>query len=99
MKFEIVFKPEARLDIMEIRDWYETNKANLGETFIKSFFKSIDNIHENPKLYPDVYKNIRKCIIRNFPYSIFYIIAGKKVVILSCMHFKRNPKTWKSRAK
>src|SRR5437762_1575065 len=97
MIHDVIFRPEARLDIIDIRKWYNGNKRGLGKEFLLSFSESIFKIQENPKLYPLVYKNIRKCITHKFPYSIFYLIENEEIIILACMHFKRHPKNWQKR--
>lgn len=99
MKYQIVFTHEARQDIIETENWYEENRTGLGELFTGAFISSLNKIQLNPGLYPNHYSDIKKCIIKKFPYSIYYYIDEKRIVVLGCFHFKRNPSTILNRLK
>jgi hypothetical protein len=36
-------------------------------------------------------------VLHRFPYSIFYRIVSRQVVVIACFHGKRNPTVWRSR--
>jgi plasmid stabilization system protein ParE len=44
-------------------------------------------------LYQRVEDEIRRAILRRFPYSLFYVIEQDQVIVLACMHQHRKPKT------
>jgi plasmid stabilization system protein ParE len=37
-------------------------------------------------------------LLRRFPYGIYYRIYPDSIVIVACMHGRRDPKRWQSRA-
>jgi plasmid stabilization system protein ParE len=45
-----------------------------------------------------VYRDVRKALVRRFPYAIFYRVRNARVVVLAVFHSKRDPNIWKSRA-
>ena len=47
--------------------------------------------------FPAVYGQIRRALLRRFPYGIFYTLEEDVIVILACFHTKRDPKTMRNR--
>jgi plasmid stabilization system protein ParE len=37
---------------------------------------------------------MRRLLLKNFPYAIFYRINGDAVVVVSVAHHKRKPRDW-----
>lgn len=99
MSYNVVVKPEARTDVIEAEEWYENSANGLGKKFTNAFIAATYRITESPELYPNYYNDVKRCIINKFPYSVYYYIDERKIVILGCFHFKRNPKTILKRIK
>lgn len=97
MTHELLVRPDAESDISEAYQWYESQKIGLGSDFLMCIEATIDAIERNPKLYPKVHKNVRRALIRRFPFGIFYIVEETKIIILSIFHVRRDPKQWKIR--
>jgi len=66
--------------------------------FANSVQKVFARISENPDRHPPVYREIRRAIVRPFPYAIFYRIRDERVVVLAVFHNKRDAKIWQSRS-
>ena len=58
----------------------------------------IEKISRSPHLYPVVYKNIRRALVRRFPYGIFYLQHENGIVVLAVFHEKRHPEEWQKRS-
>jgi toxin ParE1/3/4 len=97
MNRNIIIRPEAENDLFEAFHWYEERNPGLGVEFLECIESTFDLIKENPGLYQTVYKNIRRALPKRFPYEIFYIIDGNKLVVLAILHAKRNPELLKER--
>lgn len=93
----IVFKSEVYEDIKVAYDWYESQRMGLGEDFLLILEESYAKISRNPNAYQQIHKIVRRKLVRRFPYGIFFILQGSKVIILAIMHTKRNPIEWKDR--
>jgi hypothetical protein len=35
--------------------------------------------------------------VKRFPYSLFFKVESNRIVVIACMHGRRNPKRWKVR--
>lgn len=46
-----------------------------------------------------VHADIRRVLLRVFPYALFYVIEENAIVILGCFHGRRDPQTWKDRGR
>ena len=69
MKLEIL--ELASFEIEDAKQYYNLQQTGLGDRFKKDVKKSLENIVCSPTLYPQVEKNIRRCLLHRFPYSIF----------------------------
>ncbi|MCB8994970.1 MAG: type II toxin-antitoxin system RelE/ParE family toxin [Bacteroidales bacterium] len=98
MIYEVLFRKEALQDILEAIAWYEKNLVGLGDEFLIAVENEIHLIEQNPYLFEDKYKGIRKVITNRFPYIIYYRIESeKKVLIFAVLHMSRNPKILEKR--
>ena len=82
------FRPEARLDILEARAWYEERAAGLGAEFSRAIDFTVAGIIRFPRVFPEVHGEVRKAVVRRFPYSLLHVIEGDEVVILGCLHHR-----------
>ena len=97
MNNKLIIRPEAEFDISEAYSWYNDRLLGLGSEFINCIDDAINSIMTNPESYTTVYKNIRRSLIRRFPYAIYYIYEEPDIVVLAVFHFKRNPTSWLKR--
>jgi len=98
MKSPLIIRPEAESDLAEAYRWYEAQVPGLGSDFLLSVDAALSSIRRNSELYPVVYKNVRRSLIRRFPFGVYYIIEKERIVVLAVMHAKRDPGTWQDRA-
>lgn len=63
--------------------WYESHLNGLGNEFLLCVDACIQNISRNPEFYQKIHKNIRRALIRRFPYGIFYIEHDTYINVLA----------------
>jgi len=93
----IRFLPEAEMEMFEAELWYGQQRKGLDEEFIQSIKDSIHRLHENPTMYPIVYRSLRRALVRKFPYAVYYTTDKSTIHIVAIFHTKRNPQSWKTR--
>ena len=59
---------------------------------------SLASIQRNPTAYAIVHKQMRRALLRRFPYGVIYLIGNNEIVVLGCFHASRNPKQWRNRS-
>ena len=97
MNYSVLIRPEAELDIQDAYQFYEQRSQGLGSEFVRSVDECFSKIGRNPMAYPIVHHQIRRALIRKFPYGIFYFIEGDTIVVIACFHAKRDAKRWQER--
>lgn len=97
MSLKIRFLLEARAEFDAATDWYEEKQAGLGVDFVSQLHHTLARISTQPRLYPIVYENIRKAVLKRFPYVILYREEAGAVTVIAIFHSTRNPNVWKLR--
>ena len=92
MKIEFLEAAQAELD--EAFIWYENQQENLGVQFLTEFDAAIKRITAYPKSYALLANDIRRCLIKRFPYSVLYGIDADTIVIIAVAHLHRKPNYW-----
>ena len=97
MSLPLVIRRKARTDFDDAFDWYEAQRAGLGVEFAERVHAVFDSVSALPESHAPIYRDVRKALVRPFPYSVIYRIRGGRVVVLAVFHNKRDPKVWQSR--
>ena len=98
MTLQLIVSIEARADIEEAVAWFGRISPTLPVRFGIELENIYSSILEHPEMYPVVYKNFRRALLRRFPYSIFYVVDPPVVLIVGVVHQARDDDTWKRRA-
>lgn len=97
MTRRLVFRPEADLEINEAAEWYEARGQGLAVEFLRVVDACIESIRRDPLLYPVVHGQARRAMLRRFPYGVVYTVLEDEIVIIACIHGRRDPKSWQDR--
>lgn len=97
MSLPVVLTPEAQAEFDEAADWYE-QQAGLGSAFTASVREVLHRIAGTPLMHQLVYQNIRRGVVRRYPYSIFYRVEPDRVTVIAVFDNRRDPSIWQSRA-
>ncbi len=93
------FLPAARLEIIEARDWYAGHGAGLAEAFTAEVDRQVARMAATPLQFPTVLVDVRRALLRRFPYGLFFRLVDGEVFVLACFHASRNPMHWQERLK
>lgn len=97
MNYVLVFRVEARNELDEAYSWYESQQLGLGDDFLELVEETLNRICQMPESYPAVYRDVRRSIVRRFPYTIYYRIVSSRVIITAVFHGRRDPTDWQAR--
>jgi plasmid stabilization system protein ParE len=92
-----IFRAAAAADLEEAFQWYQTQRVGLGEEFLVAVKSVLDDAVRHPEKYPVVHRETRRALIPRFPYGLFYRILDEQIVVVACMHGRRNPRRWQTR--
>jgi plasmid stabilization system protein ParE len=92
-----VLRPAAAADVEDAWRWYEARREGLGDEFLDAVQASLESICAHPEAAPLVHGDIRRLLLRRFPYGLFYRLIRGQVVVVACFHAKRSPRVWRTR--
>ena len=95
--FRVIFTQGAREEVIEAQDWYEREAPGLGRHFRQAIDALIERMSANPRQFPVVFKDVRRALLRRFPYSLFFVMEGETLLVIACFHASRDPAQWQKR--
>ena len=90
----------AALAVDDLRDavnWYEEQRPALGARFAGQIDDLLAVIAESPLQFPVVHLDIRRALVRPFPYGVFFRDLEEAVRVIGIIHLRRAPSTWRTR--
>jgi toxin ParE1/3/4 len=101
MNWQVVSRPEAENEVIEIAAWYDSRREGLGDRFVDEFLTVLDDLSINPLLHcrRHPHKNIRWHYPKSFPYRVIYEVneTQRIVVVAAVLHAARHDSEWKRR--
>ena len=91
------FLSPAEWEMVQAARYYESKVPVLGSEFLSEVQRIVKGIEANPEAAPRVKGEIRRRIVRRFPYAVLYQIDPDEFVILAVMHLRRHPNYWHGR--
>jgi len=69
----------------------------LGAEFRSEISQVIDRLAATPLIYQIVHRDVRRAIVRRFPYLVWYRVNAETVIVLACTNAGRDPESVKAR--
>ena len=91
------FHPEAELEFLLAIDFYEDKESGLGRDFALEINSTVERILTYPDAWPVIEEDIRRSLVKRFPFGVLYSKLEEEIVIVAIMHFNREPGYWKER--
>lgn len=91
---EIVFKSSAVVQAAKAQRWYEMQRSGLGAEFALHLEAAVQRAARHPQHCPLVHLQVRRTFLKRFPYALFFLADEQKLVVLSCLHTRRDPNAW-----
>jgi toxin ParE1/3/4 len=94
----VVFATEARDEFDAAASFYERQRVGLGEAFVAELQGAIQRIATTPLAFA-VHgpTGTRKCVLRRFPYILYFLELDTCVWIAAVAHQRRRPGYWAQR--
>ncbi len=91
------FHPEAEKEFNKAIDYYEDIEPGLGYDFALEVYSSINRSVDFPKAWAILEGDVRRSLVRRFPFGILYSEEKDGIFIVAVMHLHREPGYWKCR--
>jgi plasmid stabilization system protein ParE len=95
--FSIELSDEAEVDFDKSYEFYFEDSPKVADTFFRQINLDFENIMQNPKSFPIAHKDIRKYVVKKFPFVIYYRIVHAVIQVIAIFHTSRNPEIWNER--
>ncbi|MGA2207584.1 MAG: type II toxin-antitoxin system RelE/ParE family toxin [Terracidiphilus sp.] len=96
--FPVIFTLRARAELIAAQAWYENEAPGLGRRFRAAVDAMVERMNANPRQFPVIYKNVRRALLRRFPYALMFVIeADGTLTVIACFHGSRDPAHWQKR--
>lgn len=95
----VTFHSEAEWDLHQAVGYYETLRTGLGLELSQEVEAAILRVLRNPQAFTvhDSKRGIRKCLVRRFPYTVFFTEYEETLWIAAIAHQSRKPHYWHNR--
>jgi plasmid stabilization system protein ParE len=93
----VIFRPEAEAEALEAREWYERCRPGLGGEFVCELERVVREISGSPGTFAKVYGDVRRAILKRFPYGVYFRALSDEVLIVAVIHGRRHPRLWRRR--
>lgn len=81
----------ASHDLERIIDWYELQSPGLSIYFLQEVEENLNKILSHPYSYKSVTSEIKRCLLKRFPYIIYYTLYRDAVVVLRVRGKRQKP--------
>jgi plasmid stabilization system protein ParE len=91
------FLQPAEEEMVAAMLYYEGQADGLGREFLEKVEFAVRDAAMNPERWPVVQTGVRRRLVSQFPYAVFYRVECEKIVVLAVANLRRRPDYWVSR--
>ena len=99
VRVKLVVQPEAETDIVDAAAWYDDRSPAVCRRFLQTLDAALAIIELHPLHYQAIYGQVRRTVLRGFPYALLYVASEDEVNVIACVHGRRNPTRWHRRVR
>lgn len=93
----VKFLPDAEEEMFEAVKYYQSRTSGLGSDYLSEVERAIASIAKSPLTWPKIEGELRRRLVRRFPFGILYFDESEEIVIVAVAHLRRKPGYWKKR--
>jgi plasmid stabilization system protein ParE len=95
MKFRL--DPAARDEYREAAEHYLKESPRIAAAFVDQVEATIKLVREKPTTWRVLHQNVRRCLVRRFPFGVYYTVENDEIVVWAIRHLHRRPGYWQGR--
>lgn len=92
------FHPEALAEYEYAARHYANIQVGLGIRFVSTVESALESVLGMPESWPALEQDVRRRLVRVFPYAILYSIELDHILVIAVMHCHQQPGYWRGRA-
>jgi len=91
MRYILEVSELAEADFADAVRWYGQIRSGLTADFTLCIDEAVDRIMHNPHAYAPVFLNVRRAVVRRFPFGVIYRVSDTHVKIEAFFPDKMDP--------
>lgn len=95
----MILHPEAVREFRNAAVFYDIQEPGLGVRFVDAIQSGFRQIQRGPSTWRSLRGNLRRFLVKTFPYGIVYAATDEGIFVVAIMHLKREPDYWLGRLK
>jgi plasmid stabilization system protein ParE len=95
---KVIYHPDAEAELLEAVPFYSSREDGGEDPFLAVINHHICEIATAPERFPKVGRDVRRCVVRKYPFIIFFKDRPDHVRVLAIAHTSRRPEYWRPRA-
>jgi toxin ParE1/3/4 len=92
----VEYHPAVEGELQEIRNYYEARSPGLGAQFVDEFERQVLAVAAAPERWMVATGDIRRCLMRRFPYVIYFRQVGQQRLRITVVKHQRRHPDWGS---
>ena len=88
---------EARLELLEARDFYDGGRAGYGLRFAQAIEDEFQLLLTYPRIGKQVGRRARSHVLADWPYSVIYQLKADSIFVVAIAHHAKRPEYWRPR--
>ena len=94
---QLRIRRRAALEIAEAYGWYFSRSQRAAQGFDEALHEVLELIQAAPTRSRLVSGEMRRVLLRGFPYAVYYKLFARTISVLGVIHGHRHPDAWRSR--
>ncbi|MES2938067.1 MAG: type II toxin-antitoxin system RelE/ParE family toxin [Pseudomonadota bacterium] len=87
----LLYHPSAAQEISDAAVLYESKAVGLGTAFLEQVDAAAEKLLRDPQRWPVIEHDIRRIMLKRFPFGIYFRIADDTVRVLTLKHHRQHP--------
>jgi plasmid stabilization system protein ParE len=93
----LLLEPEAEEEFLEAQRWYAERSPVIADAFRSAVARTLEAVESAPQSFPLAVLDIRKALVRRFPYVVYYVGLAEVTTVIAIIHARRDPRVWQER--
>jgi toxin ParE1/3/4 len=91
------YSKEARQEFLAQLSYYAAGNPRSAVQFRQAIEAAVNRAVEFPNAGTPLRHQVRRVLVRRFPFSVIYRLEGDEIVVYAVAHHAREPGYWESR--
>jgi toxin ParE1/3/4 len=93
----VTFHPDAARELQGAYDWYIRRTDSGARALALEVDIAIERMAAAPNRWPILAGNIRRYLLKRFPFAVIYRIEHEEIQVIAVAHSRRRPGYWMAR--